>query len=55
MAIAAGAIMARRRRERGARGAPLVALAHQPVLLLTTYLPFVLIGLILPSLGEEPG
>ncbi len=36
-------------------GAPLVALAHQPVLLVTTFLPFVLLGLILPSLGEEPG
>jgi membrane protease YdiL (CAAX protease family) len=36
-------------------GQPLVALAAKPSLLLTTFLPFVLIGLLLPSLGEEPG
>ena len=36
-------------------GAPLAALAHQPAVLLTTFLPFVLLGLVLPSLGEEPG
>lgn len=36
-------------------GDPLAALADDPALLLTTFLPFVLIGLILPSLGEETG
>ncbi len=36
-------------------GAPLAALAHRPATLLTIFLPFVLIGLVLPSLGEEPG
>jgi membrane protease YdiL (CAAX protease family) len=36
-------------------GAPLLTLAGQPALLLTTFLPFVLLGLLLPSLGEEPG
>lgn len=36
-------------------GAPIAALADQPMLLLTTFLPFVLIGLLMPSLGEEPG
>jgi membrane protease YdiL (CAAX protease family) len=36
-------------------GTPLAALTRQPALLLTTFLPFVLMGLFLPSLGEEPG
>jgi uncharacterized protein len=36
-------------------GDPLSALAADPALLLTTFLPLVLIGLILPSLGEETG
>jgi uncharacterized protein len=36
-------------------GDPLSALADDPALLLTTFLPLVLIGLILPSLGEETG
>jgi membrane protease YdiL (CAAX protease family) len=36
-------------------GAPLTALGRQPALLLTTFLPFTLMGLFLPSLGEEPG
>jgi membrane protease YdiL (CAAX protease family) len=36
-------------------GVPLLTLAGQPALLLTTFLPLVLIGLLLPSLGEEPG
>jgi uncharacterized protein len=36
-------------------GAPLVALAENPALLLSTFLPFVILGLLMPSLGEEPG
>lgn len=36
-------------------GDPLAALGDDPALLLTTFLPLVLIGLILPSLGEETG
>ena len=36
-------------------GAPLAALAQQPGLLLTAFLPYVLLFLFLPSLGEEPG
>lgn len=36
-------------------GDPLSALADDPALLLTTFLPIVLIGLLLPSLGEETG
>jgi membrane protease YdiL (CAAX protease family) len=36
-------------------GDPLSALAEDPAVLLTTFLPLVLIGLILPSLGEETG
>jgi membrane protease YdiL (CAAX protease family) len=34
---------------------PLMALVNNPLLLLTNYLPVVLLGLIYPSLGEEPG
>jgi membrane protease YdiL (CAAX protease family) len=36
-------------------GDPLAALARQPMLLLSTFLPFVALGLVMPSLGEEPG
>jgi uncharacterized protein len=36
-------------------GAPIVALARDWTLLLNPFLPFVVIGLILPSLGEETG
>jgi uncharacterized protein len=36
-------------------GDPVTALADDWSLLLTTYLPLVVIGLVLPSLGEEPG
>jgi membrane protease YdiL (CAAX protease family) len=36
-------------------GDPFSALADDWTILLTAFLPFVLIGLILPSLGEEPG
>lgn len=36
-------------------GAPLAALAANPALLLTAFLPNVLMGLLVPSLGEEPG
>lgn len=36
-------------------GGPVAELGRHPALLLTTFLPFVLIGLLLPSLGEEPG
>ena len=36
-------------------GAPLRAFADQPQLLLSLFLPAVIIGLLLPSLGEEPG
>jgi membrane protease YdiL (CAAX protease family) len=37
------------------RGAPLTNLIQNPGLLLSVFLPNVLIGLFLPSLGEEPG
>ena len=37
------------------RGAPLAELLRNPQLLLSIFLPNVLIGMILPSLGEEPG
>jgi membrane protease YdiL (CAAX protease family) len=36
-------------------GAPLLTLIREWSLLLTTFLPLVVIGLLLPSLGEEPG
>lgn len=36
-------------------GDPITALADDWTILLSVFLPFVLIGLILPSLGEEPG
>ena len=36
-------------------GAPLLTLADQWSLLVTTFLPTVVLGLLLPSLGEEPG
>jgi membrane protease YdiL (CAAX protease family) len=36
-------------------GTPLAALARQPMLLLSAFLPSVALGLLLPSLGEEPG
>lgn len=36
-------------------GAPLAALAANPSLLLSTFLPSVLLGLLIPSIGEEPG
>jgi membrane protease YdiL (CAAX protease family) len=36
-------------------GEPLLALGRDASLLLTLFLPVVLIGLLLPSLGEEPG
>ena len=36
-------------------GAPLVALAANPSLLISTFLPGVLLGLLIPSIGEEPG
>jgi uncharacterized protein len=37
------------------RGAPLMDLLSNPSLLLTVFLPNLLIGLLIPSLGEEPG
>ncbi len=37
------------------RGGPLADLARQPGLLLTAFLPYVLLFFFLPSLGEEPG
>ncbi len=37
------------------RGGPLADLARQPGLLLTSFLPYVLLFFFLPSLGEEPG
>lgn len=37
------------------RGAPLAALIANPALLVTVFLPNVLAGLLIPSLGEEPG
>lgn len=37
------------------RGAPLAALIANPALMVTTFLPNVLAGLLIPSLGEEPG
>jgi membrane protease YdiL (CAAX protease family) len=36
-------------------GDPLAALDRQPMLLVSTFLPFVALGLVMPSLGEEPG
>lgn len=36
-------------------GAPFAALAANPALLLSTFLPSVLLGLLIPSIGEEPG
>ena len=36
-------------------GAPLAALAANPSLLISTFLPGVLLGLLIPSIGEEPG
>ena len=36
-------------------GAPFAALAANPTLLLSTFLPSVLMGLLIPSIGEEPG
>lgn len=36
-------------------GAPFAALAANPSLLLSTFLPSVLMGLLIPSIGEEPG
>jgi membrane protease YdiL (CAAX protease family) len=37
------------------RGAPLAALVANPSLLVTTFLPNVVMGLLIPSFGEEPG
>lgn len=37
------------------RGTPLTAFFTNPALLVTTFLPNVLTGLLIPSLGEEPG
>lgn len=37
------------------RGAPLAALIANPALMVTAFLPNVLTGLLIPSLGEEPG
>lgn len=37
------------------RGAPLAALIANPSLMVTAFLPNVLSGLLIPSLGEEPG
>lgn len=37
------------------RGAPLAALIANPALMVTAFLPNVLAGLLIPSLGEEPG
>jgi uncharacterized protein len=36
-------------------GAPLANLAAKPSMLVTVFLPFVLFGLLIPSVGEEPG
>ncbi|HET9909547.1 MAG TPA: type II CAAX endopeptidase family protein [Anaerolineales bacterium] len=36
-------------------GAPLAALAENPSLLLSVFLPSVIMGLLIPSIGEEPG
>jgi membrane protease YdiL (CAAX protease family) len=36
-------------------GAPLINLAANPSLLISVFLPFVLFGLLIPSIGEEPG
>ncbi len=36
-------------------GLPFAELARNPMLLLTSFLPFVLFGLVMPSFGEEPG
>lgn len=36
-------------------GAPLANLAANPSLLLSTFLPSVIMGLLIPSIGEEPG
>ena len=36
-------------------GAPFAALAANPSLLISTFLPSVLLGLLIPSIGEEPG
>ena len=36
-------------------GQPLLALGRQPALLLTTFIPFAALGLLMPSLGEETG
>lgn len=36
-------------------GAPLAGLAANPALLLSTFLPSVISGLLIPSIGEEPG
>lgn len=36
-------------------GDPLATLARQPIMLLSTFLPFVALGLFMPSLGEETG
>lgn len=37
------------------RGAPLAALIANPALMVTAFLPNVLAGILIPSLGEEPG
>jgi membrane protease YdiL (CAAX protease family) len=37
------------------RGAPLATLIANPALMVTAFLPNVLTGLLIPSLGEEPG
>ncbi|MFM8427806.1 MAG: CPBP family intramembrane glutamic endopeptidase [Chloroflexota bacterium] len=37
------------------RGSPLAALIANPALMVTAFLPNVLTGLLIPSLGEEPG
>lgn len=36
-------------------GAPFAALAANPAILLSTFLPSILMGLLIPSIGEEPG
>jgi membrane protease YdiL (CAAX protease family) len=36
-------------------GAPFAALAANPMILLSSFLPSVLLGLLIPSIGEEPG
>lgn len=37
------------------KGAPLISLISNPSLLLSVFLPNVMVGLLIPSIGEEPG